>query len=350
MSEEVKEVKNNQTASEIIRNVATNVKKVGTQGKIAAATVLAVIVFTIFFSAIKAGWDIEKIDITSWAANSAMSVALCLITMFAGETFFISYLSKRPDGMYQEKLQEYRLSREKVINSTQFLGQYINIQHEKEVRNARYYYLQDHGIENASKILLLTIDDIQYLDKPYRKELENGKHITFKPYTKKQIKIIRYVLEGNVAVKRVPKNFFLDSDSNVIGRSDYEQAGYISTEKEIIRHSGRIKKVVSMIVISLFWAGLTVEEFMKGDDVQARFVLTSRVVACVGGFVSGCFTSARVNRAECRELSLKSTFLSEFANFMKDHPTYFTLTDEEWEAEVAYDEYEKGGKNETTNG
>lgn len=330
--------------SQIYRTFSTNIKRVGTQGKIALAALVGVVIFTIFFTVIRAGWNPENIDFASWVTKMAINVALCLVCMFVGETFFISYLTKRPDGVYQENLTWYKTKRTMVENKTNYLGQYLNIQHEKEVVRSRHDYLQDNGIENVNGVLLLDITEVDNLIQPYKKTLDNGKVVKFKPYTKKQIKLIKYVLEGNVVIKRVPKNFFLDANSNAIGRTDYNQAGSINFEKEATRHSRRIIKVITILLISAFWAGLTVDGFMKGDDVQAWFDLISRITACIGGFVTGCFTSGRVNRIECRELVLKGTFLNEFHEFLNKNPNYFTKTDEEWEADSIYEKWEEEQK------
>ena len=157
-------------------------------------------------------------------------------------------------------------------------------------------------------------------------------------YTKKQVKEIEYVLKGNVIVKRVPKSFYLDMDSNSTGRSDYVQAGLIENEKSITKHIGRILKVVGMIGISILMATLTVNDFMKGDDLQAWFNLLSRIMAAIGGFYSGCRNSYRVNEIDIRAIRLKRTLLNEYCTFITDKPDYFKVTDEEYDAE---EEYEK---------
>ena len=321
------------------------IKKLGFNGKVALAVANVVVFFTIFISIINVGIDPSHFNFIDWLGKIAINVVLALVTMFAGEAFYISFCTVREDGKYQNAKDKYDKAIDEINGRTQYLGQYLRIKHKNEVKNANLNYLVDHGIENAQNILKLDILDIPNLNKPYKKVLDDGTELVFKSYTKNQIKEIEYVLKGNVIVKRVPKSFYLDIDNDKAGRSDYVQAGYIESEKSFTKHIGRILKVVGMVGISILMATLTVNDFMKGDDLQAWFNLISRVASAIGGFYSGCRNSYRVNEIDVRAIRLKTTLLKEYKNFINEKPDYFKVTDEEYDAAEAYEKAQLENKN-----
>ena len=316
------------------------IKKLGLNGKVALAVMGAVVVGTLFFSLINVGLDFSKIDWADWAGKMGINVALSLVTMFAGETAYISYVTTKENGKYQHSLGLYNEARNAVGSRTVYLGQYLQREHEKARKSAMLNHLLDAGIENAKAAMLLDLSDLPKLEMPYSKEID-GVVRNFKSFTKKQIEALRDVLEGKVNVKRMPKAFYLDKDSSSSGRSDYEEAGHIVFERRAAVNAGRGIKVASMIAISIMFASLTANDFMKGDDLQAWMNLISRIMACFGGFWAGCRNSSKANDIDCRALTIKTTLLTEYRVYLEEHPNAFTLTDEEWEAEAEVREYEK---------
>ena len=99
-----------------------------------------------------------------------------------------------------------------------------------------------------------------------------------------------------------------------------------------------LKRVIIPVKAVLGTSKITVNDFMKGDDLQAWFNLISRLAAAIGGFYSGCRNSYRVNEIDVRAIRLKTTLLKEYKNFISDKPNYFKVTDEEYDAA---EEYEK---------
>lgn len=300
-------------------------------GKISIAVVFVTIAATIVMTIFNVGFTPEKFNFFDWLAKMAVNVMLTLITMFAGETAFMSFLTSKRQGLYQSCLDEYDLARKDVENETQYFGQYLELKYQRAIKTSAILYLRNNGVPLPEQVVLLDLQDVQYLDKPFEKEVD-GKKLVFKSHTKRQIKAIRYVLEGNVTVTRTPKAYYLDSLSETKNVSDYEVAARLIAEKEIVKHSGRIIKIVSMLFVSMILAGLTVNEFMKGDDINAWFNLISRVTACIGGFYAGCMNSSKVNKVDCKMLKNKTTILKEFHLFMNNNPDFFKYCDEEYEA------------------
>ena len=326
---------------EDITRVAQRVHNVGTNGKIALAVAVFVVFITTFVSFVDAGFDPSQINWADWAVKVAMNEAIAFVMMFAGETFYVSYCTTKEDGKYQTYLSDYLDKRALIIEDTQYFGQYLRMVHNRETKDADLNYLIDHGIENAKRILMLDIHDIPHLKNPYSKTLDDGTKLEFKSYTKAQIKIIKYVLEGGVVVKRMPKAFYLDKDNKTAGLSDYQQAGHIADEIRIVKGFGRVSKALSMVLVSALFAGITVKEFANGADAQTWYNLVSRLVAAGGGFWAGCRNSFNVNEIECRAFSLKTTMLSEYRKFLDSKPGFFKVTDEEVEAVEAVAEYEE---------
>lgn len=313
-------------------------KKMTMTAKISVGLALAIILFTIFISVINIGLDPSKIDIYEWGEKIVVNIMLALFMMFAGETSYLGYVTTKDEGKYQYLIIKYNEAKDKVVNKTQYLEQYLELQYDKARKSARYEYLINHGVEDAAKVLKLDIQDIRFLDKPYEKEV-NGEKLIFKSHTKKQIEAITFVLEGHVIINKVSKNFYLDKDSNTVNKDTYVEAGDIERQKKKVRFSGRAGRVLSMVIVSFILATVTVNDFIKGEDLQAWMNLMSRLFACVGGYWAGVRNSARVIEIDCRALVIKTTMLTEFFNFLSDKPNYFTLSDEEAYAHKELEEY-----------
>lgn len=314
-------------------------RKVGFNGKIAMVMALAVIVFTVLISVFTVGLDFKRIDWVDWAGKMAINVCLCLVMMFTGETAYMSYVTAKENGKYQFALEKYNEALEGITGRTNYLGQYLHAEHKKAITIEKISYLLDHGVENPNAVLKLGIDDVPHLSNPYAKEID-GKTYKFKAMSKRQQDAVKTVLDGGITVKRVPKSFYLIRDGKEDASSDYAIAAKISTDRRIAVVSGRFFKVISMVFTSALMVALTVNDFIKGDDIQAWFNLLSRVLACIGGFFAGCRNSSKANDIDCRALAIKTTMLNEYRVFIDTNPGHFRLTDEEWEADEEYREYE----------
>ena len=173
-------------------------------GKISIAVVFVTIAATIVMTIFNVGFTPEKFNFFDWLAKMAINVMLTLITMFAGEVAFMSFLTSKKEGLYQDCLADYDLARKDVENETQYFGQYLELKYQRAIKTSTILYLRNNGVPLPEQVVLLDLQDIQYLDKPFEKEID-GKKLVFKSHTKRQIKAIRYVLEGNVTVTRTPK-------------------------------------------------------------------------------------------------------------------------------------------------
>ncbi len=316
-------------------------ERLSATAKIAVAVALGTLLLTVILSAMSVGMDFSKISIQDLAVKIAINVVLSLLLMSTGETFMTSYVSLKSDGMYQQALDDFKAAKKSVENFTNRLGQYLSIQYEKAVKNAEVNYLIDHGVPQAKAIMMLDLQDIPNLSKPFEKTVD-GKTYKFKSHTKKQIEAIRKVLSGEVVVERVPKSFYLDANSDAVGRDDYVMASYIVRKKKVARHGGRVFQVMKLVFSSILLAAITVSDMMNANDPQVWADLIGRVLTCIGGFYAGCVNSNRVNRIECVELRLKTKTLTELRLFMEENPNRFPKTDEEAEGEAEV--YETMGK------
>ena len=302
--------------------------------KLAVVLAAFVLSFTTFVSFINAGFDPEKVNWAKWAIDVATNEAITFVMMFLGETFYISYITQKPHGKYQEAADSYDAEYALVKDNTQYFGQYLKIRHDNEIKTADIKYLVSHRIDNPISILKLDLEDVHHLAKPYQKEID-GEIVNFKSYSKKQLKVIRYVLSGNVVVRRVPKIYYLDKYNNKTTYSEYQQAGRIDDEIRLAKGVGRAAKGLSMAMISALAVGLTVNSLKDAGDVETWYVLATRLTSAIGGFYAGCRNSFHVNEIQCRSLSLKKNMLMDYGKFLQDHPNYFLLTDEEAEAKEA---------------
>lgn len=314
--------------------------KLNTNARLSIAVAFLVLGMTTFVSFVNAGFDASKVDWVKWAIDVATNEAISFVMMFLGETFYISYTTQKANGKFQTAVAEYDGALSLVKGQTQYFGQYLKLRHENEVKTVDVKYLVNHRIDNALNILKLDLNEVPKLAKPYKKQI-GGETLNFKSYSRKQRKIIRFVLGGGVTVKRVPKIYYLDKYNNKSNLTEYQQAGRIEEEIRVTKGVGRAVKGISMAMISALAVGLTVNSLKNAGDVETWYVLATRLTAAIGGFYAGCRNSFQVNEIQCRSLSLKKNMLSDYAIFLKDHPGYFTLTDEEAEAKEAVENIER---------
>lgn len=315
-------------------------KNITQKGLMSIVVVVVSVFLTIIISVANVILDPSKFDFNTWIGNTGISVGLSLIGMFCGEAIFGGMMMNDSEKKYQHALSEYNLARRDIDLITQYLQQYLDNQYYREVRSFKFDYLLANNVEQPDMILKLDIRDIDKLAVPYKTEID-GKVVYFKSYSKKKLEIIHEVLEGEIKLKRIGKNFYLNSDSKDSAKSDYLEAARLIQEKKFAVNMSRAIKIGSMVFVSAFLAMLTVQEVMNAGDTQAWVNLITRLLNIVLGLWSGYINASISVQEDVKALNLKTTKLKEFKRDFEEHKEKYETPDTQLEAKKEYEEFVK---------
>ncbi len=320
-----------------------NFKKLKGKAVIGLVLIVFTVVLTILLTVANVGLDPSKWNFSKWIGDTGITTGLSIVGMVVGEQVYENILKDKENGLFQISLRDYNETRKlpDVDNNTNYFGQYLEKRYKAELYNRQITYLQAVQIKQPEKIMLLDIEDIKQLNHPFSKKFKDGKTVNFCSYTKGQIKDIKYVLKGKVSVRKISKNFYLNANSYRESSSSYGESEYLIKERKRTVTFMRLFKIVSAIAISMFWAMLTVNDFMKADDMQARTNLVVRIFSIFSGFYAGCFTSSKTNSIDVDTLRNKRQVLKEFELDLNTNMASYKTIDEELEAQIAVDEYKE---------
>lgn len=315
-------------------------KNITEKGIVSIVVVAVSLILTIVVSITNVILDPTRFDFGTWVGNAGISVGLSLIGMFCGEAIFGGIMMNDVNKKYQQALAEFEIARRNVNDITAYLQKYLDDAYFQEIKTFKYDLLIQNNIEQPEQILKLDIKQIDQLENPCKLELD-GKVVYFKSYTKEQIKLIHDILEGEYKIKRIGKEFFLNSDSKTSSSSDYQEAGRLIKEKKIVVNTSRIIKVVSIVVVSAFTSMLVVQDVMSAGDAQAWVSLFTRIFNLALGLWSGYITASLAVQEDVKAFKFKTVKLKEFKQDYEKHPQKYEEAKVENQAKKEYEEFVK---------
>lgn len=255
--------------------------------------------------------DFENINWSKWASNTILLTGIEIVFMVLGEGGR-DMIRTNPNGLYIKRIGEYRSERNAVDGYVHYFSEY-HIEHRKQVlKNKIITRLQNEGFAQGKEIYEnLTEAQIQLLaQQPIEKNgiefpafMDNGERST---------KIIGII--ENTKIGMTTPVYYLSEDAGNECITDQDVPIILEKKKKLIRRSGRFFKITLGIAMSIVWAGFTVSDFMKGDDLQAWYNLLTRIFSGISGLLNGFMIAFSINGIDCRELNEKTMFLHNFKN------------------------------------
>ena len=297
-------------------------------------------IFVILITIFGVEYNSEKFNFETWLSNTLITTAIAVFGIVIGELFSIDRQMENATGLYQKNLKRYNDIWEEVKLKTIHFSQFYVWYSKRELREKKINYLivNNIPIESIENIMnYLSIDEVdKLLTQPLKIEVKENDFVYFSKLDKSQVATIKKVLNGEVKLDAPPSAYFLSAFATSNCKSHLETGRELDRAISINKKVVKTMKIITSLIISILWATLTVNEFMKLNDIQAWVNLLARIFALGSGFLTGFMSGVADVVFKARKLDNKVIVLETFLSCLNDG--LFTAQDTQ---EVAKKEFEK---------
>lgn len=301
------------------------------------SSILFVIVLIFITTIWNAGLDVTKWKEKEFLSNLTINCAISLFGIFSAMGLADNHYRTKENGMLDVTYKNFCTAKNKIEEHLDKFPYWIRRLHRKETEDKCIRYLKDqNGITQAKLILKhLDIIDVESLNKPFSKVLDNGKQIFFKSLTNEQILALKEVMQGKIKVEYLHETYFLNAYNKSNAKSMYEQASKESAVRNQRSFVLVLYRILLTIAMGLIFAGLTVEGIDSNKVGQILINIFSRLSILASSIYSG-FTIAHILvKYDCQFIEYKTNVLETFNLEVIINKTVVCLTEEE-EAEQEY--------------
>lgn len=361
---------------------ADKIKKTTIRVKImsAALVLVVIIVFVSIFFPLKQDPDtfIDPVKRSQWISNTVIASTLSIVGLILCENILTDTLKNRKGGRYQESLRGYDTftregnpkhvegyldRREKVRPYERDFSDWLSWYSKNELRKKK---LQAIGSKDAEKVLahldeitnpILLCDHIEVTKKHWwsRKVKEEVKGVSLTMAdgtvidrkTEGEVRGIMLVKDGEIKVYPYEAPYYMNLDATAINVSQVDKADMLNKGKFENQLFSRTFKIIIGILMSVYWALVTVDDFSNLVSAQAWLLLIIRLGTLVGGMVSGWTGADMGVKFDTDMVNDRSDMLETFYYDMStgrfDKVRYEEELRKEAEAKHGTDDTEKAG-------
>lgn len=300
-----------------------------------AFMVVLIIVTTIW----NAGLDVTKWLEKEFLSNLVINCAISLFGIFSSIGLADNYYRTKENGMLDITYKNFLIIREKIEDHLDKFSHWVKLLHQRELDDKILRYLKnENGIQQAKIILKhLDVSELDSLNKPFSKDLQNGKTIYLKALSNEQITALKDVMTGKIKIEFLHENYFLNAYTKCENKSMYELAikeNETRNKKSFALVSYRILLTIAM---GLIFAGLTVDGINANKLGQILINVFSRLSILASSIYSGYTIAHTLVKYDCKFIEYKTDILETFNLEVVVNKTVKCLTEEE-EAELEYKE------------
>lgn len=280
-----------------------------------ALAFLVIIIFVSLFFPLQQDPDTftDPAKRSQWITNTVLTISISLIALICFESIVTDLLKNNVNGRYQlalngrvmpdGKFQEgYIQKREKVRPMEKDFSNWVDWFDKRELRKEK---LKAIASDDAERVLdhideidnpMLLCDHIEISKKHWfsrkREEEVKGVNLVLKDGTRiekkteLQVKGIMAVKNGFIRIHPYEPPYYLSIDSVSLNVSQVNKAYFLNKAKGESQTFSRTYKILTMVLMSVFWALVTVNDFSNLADAKAWFLFIARLCALMGG----CFT------------------------------------------------------------
>lgn len=294
----------------------------------------------VFLTAVPVVFDLENLNVQQWLTNSLINVGIMIVAIILGEITGNDKLKERVGGLYQKALYNYN---EMLDSLTQnglivFFSQFYTWYKARELKNKKIAFLVSNGFDHQVAIKIISFIERDDLDKMLHENV-----VKVDPKTKKEIKFKRiYQDEYEVLTQVLSTTFQLEDPKEytyyLSAFNDNSSASILEKPKIVEKKErsnlifNRTFKIATSVFISILWGSAAISE-VNGGAKAIIGNLIARLIALVGGVLSGFLTSAVTVKLESEKLEDKTKVLKDMqihtdkGNFVPK--TYEQIVDEE---------------------
>lgn len=316
---------------------ATNVKAV-----LRAVTISMVLLLVVIASAMQLVLDPARLTWNTWLATTGVMVAIYVVGIFLGESWGKDHQRTYSRGKYQYLLHQFR-ERVRKIDEARLFSSFdkwyagFARKHERMVMED---YLLEFGVVDSDVVL----DNLaRFQERSVREgvllhpvRMEDGRFVSTK--TAEQLQAVDDILRGELNLRTPSSNFYLTEYMHQ--RLDILKAPEeINRRKRSAELFGRGARIASSVILSAFWAMVTVQDFMDAGNTQAWMDLLSRVVAVFTSIFNGYLNGVIYVGLDGDLLDNKTRVLDQFLNDVENGA--FKPGTQQEEAREEYERYRR---------
>ena len=284
----------------------------------------------------------KQIDTSFWS-TFALSLALCIYSLFFGIPEGKNLYSKKENGRFAIARQNFLNARAESSKRDNEFNQWLDNYYNKSKRDYYCTILSMHGIRN-SYVLDLDLTELDNLKNPYYKEWDKtefkGRAPTyFTSCTDEQIEIIKKCQTGKIAVEKIPSDFFKTMNGKIV-LSEYVEQSRLSKKASTQYILLIFYRIIMLFLMSFVFAvfGYEIGTTTDPNEIIGRTIDTvSRLFTMISSFVYGFGVGQIMIGKESDKLEFKYRINKAFC----DDKSFVYLTEEE----IAKREFEKYNAN-----
>lgn len=284
----------------------------------------------------------ENISWTDWIGNTGVMVAITIVGIFLGESWGTDHQKNLRDGKYQLSLHNFRGKVGEISTRSlrsPFQKWYIDFMHRRQ-REHRISYLQQFGVIDA-EIVVDEIDrfrDFDFVEKVRRRpvQTEGGKYVATK--NEEQLRAIQDILDGEVSIKAPSSAYYMSELPWGSTLDILDVPAMLQKKRRQAELVGRGVRIFVSVLLSAFWAMITVQEFMDAGNTQAWMNLVTRITLVVTAIFNGYLNGVVYVSLDTAAFENKVAVLDEFVGDV--NAGRFAIIDQQEEAKKEFEKWE----------
>ena len=323
-------------------SIKERVKKTNLKKAIKMITIVMGLLLIIFMTIVNIGFDPDHFDFFKWLTSSLILVGIMVFFLLIGESSGTDKQMENVNGLYQKDLKLYNDMHEIISSIEIYFSQFYIWFKARELINKKLDYLVSNDIDQLQAhyiVKYVNKEDLETLKREtiIKHDEKKNKDIKIKKLSEEEYVIISKIFTKEMLLNAPNYSYFLSAFGKSKNSTMVEQKYEIEKQMAANKRFNRIWKISFSLFISFIWGLLTVNDFMRGDDMQAWMNLVSRLTAAATSFFSGWLSSVIDVKLKAELLENKYLVLKYFKTFYDNGDfkpkSYEELADEEYAKE-----------------
>lgn len=294
----------------------------------------------VVLTAVPVVFDLEHLDIQKWLTNSLVNMGIMIASIILGEISGDDKQKEKVGGLYQNALKRFN---DKLIELTDraiivYFSQFYIWFKARELKQKKEGYLIDNGIDQQLSHLIVEYISRDDLEKMREENLviideKTQKPIKFKKIHEDEYEVIKEIFKTTFVINAPEYTYYLSAFGDSSSVSTLEQAKRIEAKERSNKLFNRTFKIVLALFISLIWGTATIADAVEGGAQAVAVNMVTRIIALVGGALSGYLTSVIAVKLASQKLDNKTQVLVFYETFYEKGDfkpkTYEEIVEEE---------------------
>lgn len=292
------------------------IKKFNPRKVFSYALLSAIFVLIVVLTWVPLIFDPEHIDKHKWITNSLISVGIMVCAIIIGEIIGEDKQKENVNGLYQKNLTAYNELLKKLTDNQiiVYFSQFFIWFKARELKTKKEGHLVDHGFDQMvahSIVKYIERDDLEQMKAGVfvKKIEESDKEIKFKKVSEEEYEVLLEIFSPNFMIDAPKYTYYLSAFADSSSVSTLEQAKKIEHKERLNKSFNRAFKIILSLFISFIWGMATIKDLTQNGVNEAIINTVFRLLALIGGLLSGVLTSIQAVKLMAQKLDNKHQVL-----------------------------------------